>query len=207
MNLKIYLLIPILLSLNLSSCTIERLDEVKKAAEKEKFDPEEYAQNFWTEKLMKNLDSAVDASALFQEIKKDPEEARNKYALSLGMSSIYNYFIAGKGRIVSIDEDGVGITLNRDGLNADITIAIIDIFGNAVRDAAGLIDLNEFVNIQDFNDISIEINKIVTSKVIPPFKEKVRIGMIVKFVGCAEIMYEETDLNPMLIIPVYLEFL
>ena len=207
MNLKKYLLILILLSLHLSNCTIERLDEVKKAAEKEKFDPAEYAQNFWTEKLMKNLDSAVDASVLFQAIKKGPEEARNKYALSLGMSSIYNYFITGKGWIVSIDEDGIGIALSRDGLNADITIAIIDIFGNAVRDAAGLIDLNEFVNIQDFNDISIEINKIVTSKVIPPFKEKVRTGMNVKFVGCAEIMNEETDLSPLLIIPVYLEFL
>ena len=76
------------MSLNLYSCTIERLDEVRKAAEKEKFDPAEYAQTYWTDKLIKNLDEAVDASVLFQEIKKDPEEARNKYALSLGMSRI-----------------------------------------------------------------------------------------------------------------------
>ena len=84
-----------------------------------------------------------------------PKSARERYARSLGIGSVYCYFVRGKGQVVAIDESSVaelaGPTTRTNPMCPYSTGLI---FGNAIRDGSGLIDVNQFPNSQDFNRIS-----------------------------------------------------
>jgi predicted lipoprotein len=75
------------------------------------------------------------------------------------------------------------------------------LFGNAVRDATGLVEASDFPNSQHFNAVSQELNKIVESKVLPDVVKLVKIGRRLEFVGCAEVRSEKQDLRPLKMVP------
>jgi predicted lipoprotein len=181
------------------------LDAAKRERESATFDPKAFAEEFWNEKLMRSLDRAVEASTLLAAIEEDVKAARDRYARTWGIGSDYYYFIAGTGSVVSVDADFVSVCVAGNGSAIDISIATGNIFGNAIRNGTGLIDASARPNSQDLNNISLEINRIVETQVLPPFLERVGAGSRVRFVGCAEIADEDTDLRPMRIIPVVLE--
>jgi predicted lipoprotein len=85
-----------------------------------------------------------------------------------------------------------------------LSVALEYIFGNAVRDASGLIDVNDFSNTMDFNNISDEINKIIKERVVPPFKTNVAEGELVEFVGALELNRGNVNLDLIEMIPVKL---
>lgn len=78
-------------------------------------------------------------------------------------------------------------------------------FGNAVRDGTGLLNASDYSNLQDFNNISAELNKLVGARVLLKLRADEYIGATVKFVGCAEIDDETTDLHPLQVVPVQAE--
>jgi predicted lipoprotein len=187
------------------SCYFERLDKAKEQVERKAFDPAEYARNFWDNKLMKNLDRAVDAQTLLELLKTDIQQARDKYGRTLGISSVCCFLLSGKGIVISMNEEGVFISIKRPPFNPDIIIVTSYIFGNAIRDASGLVDADQFPNSRDFNNISEQINQIVTTRVVPPFLDKVRKETTVRFVGAAEVSEDEPQIHPLRVIPIWLE--
>jgi predicted lipoprotein len=200
--IPIVLILAVLLS---RSCYFERLDEAKEEAAKKSFDPAEYARDFWDNKLMKNLDRAVDAQTLLELLNTNIKQAKNKYGRTLGLSSVCCFLLSGQGEVVSMNEDGVFISIRTPQSDPDIIVATSFILGNAIRDASGFVDADQFPNSRDFNNISEEINKIVTTHVISPFLEKVEKGIKVKFVGAAEISEDEPKIRPLQVIPILLE--
>ena len=108
--------------------------------------------------------------------------------------------VKGRGLITSINENDVSVSA--DSGKQNITIATEYIFGNAVRDATGLININEFNNTMDFNNVSAEINKIIREKVLPSFKSNAKKGSRIKFVGAIELNKEHLDLSGIEVIPV-----
>jgi len=203
-----YKYVPVTLILALllwRSCHFERLDKAKEQAERKAFSPAEYAQDFWDNKLMKNLDQAVDAQTLLPLLHTDIKQARDKYGRTLGISSVCCFLLSGQGTVISMNEDGVSVSIKTPPSDPDIVIATSFIFGNAVRDASGLIGPDQFPNSRDFNTISEEINKIVTTQVIPPFLEKVKKAITLRFVGAAEISEDEPKIHPLYVIPILLE--
>lgn len=84
---------------------------------------------------------------------------------------------------------------------ADVVLESGNIFGNAARDGTGLVDVNRFANSQDFNAISSEINRRIEERVLPALREQAVVGATVRFVGCAEVVSEETDLRPLRVVP------
>jgi len=201
-----YILVILIFGLLVSrSCYFERLDKAKEQAESKAFDPAEYARDFWDNKLMKNLDRAVDAQTLLELLNTDVKRARDKYGRILGISSVCCFLLSGKGTVISMNEDGVFVSIKRPPSDPDIIIATSYIFGNAIRDASGLVDASQFPNSRDFNNISEQINKIVATHVIPPFLEKVDKGITVRFVGAAEVTEDEPEIRPLYVIPILLE--
>ncbi len=203
MNKK--LILPVMILLTILSCKIERLDKARTRDSQKEFSAADYAENFWQTILLNNLQKAVDAKLLVGEIEHNPAGAKKKYAHTLRNGSIYYYFIHGTGYILSIEEDMIRISLNPDGIEPDLAIMTSEIFGNAIRDGAGLLNINDFDKIQNFNDVSNEINKIVIDKVVPTFKNKLVPGDKIAFTGCAEVMDETLDLDPLLLVPVNVE--
>lgn len=201
-----YVPVILILALLLSrSCHFERLDKAREQVQAESFDPAAYARDFWDNKLMKNLDQAVDAQALLELLNTDIKQAKDKYGRTLGISSVCCFLLSGQGTVTSMNADGVFVSIRAPWSDPDIVIATSYIFGNAIRDASGLVDASQFPNSRDFNNISEEINKIVTTRVIPSFLERVDKGITARFVGAAQVSEDEPEIHPLYVIPVLLE--
>jgi predicted lipoprotein len=113
--------------------------------------------------------------------------------------------LQGEGKIVSISEEGVLVCLTTIKTNPEILIATDLIFGNTVRDASGLVDSDYFPDSMNYNKVSEEINKIVMSAVIPPFRNNAKEGLTVHFVGAAEIFESAPQISPLRVVPIKFE--
>jgi predicted lipoprotein len=175
------------------------------------FDASAYVEKLWNEQLPQAGERATDAATLLAAIKQDPKAARAKYGRGSEMASGYFYFVTGEGVVTDVTSDGVALVIGRPtgaaGAAAappkepDIVLEAGKVFGNAVRDGSGLVDVSRFANSQDFNAISSELNRRIEERVIPPLREKAKVGATVRFAGCAEIVSDDTDLHPMRIVP------
>lgn len=169
------------------------------------FDPAAFVDRFWTERLIPGTGGAVDAAELIAAVQQDRHNARQTYGRRMGLGGVYYYFVAGSGRVVSVDRNSVGLALRDDQQHVQVLLEAGPIFGNAVRDGTGLLDVNDFANSQDFNALSAEINRRIEQHVLPNLRHMASVGAQIRFVGCAEIMDEDTDLNPLRIVPFLVE--
>jgi predicted lipoprotein len=182
------------------------LDAAREQQDAETFDPRAFAERFWEDRLLQSLDRAVDAQVLLAAIAEDPAAARKRYGRTMGFGSrYYCYFLAGACRVVSVTGDTVGLAVGEEGRKTDLVIETSAVFGNAVRDGTGLIAASAFSNSQDFNAISLEINRLVETRVLAPFRRQAAAGVRVKLVGCAEVRDEKADLDPLRVVPIVAE--
>ena len=165
------------------------------------FEPVMFVEEFWREQLIPSATKAVEVSKLLAQIQQDRQSARATYGRSLGLSDTYFYFLSGTGRVVSVDENSVGLSIEDGTTHARVLLQTGIIFGNAVRDGTGLLDVNDFTNTQDFNAISTEINRRIEQDVLPTLRETATLGATIRFVGCAQIADEDADLNPLQVVP------
>lgn len=165
------------------------------------FDPVAFVDRFWSERLIPGATRAVGAAELLAAVQRDRQSARRAHGRSVGLGGVHCYFIAGSGRVVSVEKSCVGLSL-RDGQGqVEVSLETGNIFGNAVRDGTGLLNVNDFANSQDFNDVSSELNRRIEQQVLPALRQKAAVGVTVRFVGCAEITDEDADLSPLRIVP------
>jgi predicted lipoprotein len=102
----------------------------------------------------------------------------------VGMGAAY-YFVRGSGKVIARDRNTIRIAL--DGPNpAIVALRIGPIFGNAVRDGSGLLDVNQVPGLHEFNALAAELNKLVESQVLTGLREGADVGAVVTFAGCAE---------------------
>jgi len=184
-----------------NSIYFKPLDEVKKEALARVFDPKTYANDFWEYKLIPNLDQAIELDTLIKLLKTNPSFAFENYSNALGIGNIRFFLVSGIGKVKNVYEDHVVLDLNQENT---VRLATDYIFGNAIRDASGQININEFTNTMDFNNVSAEINHIVVNNVLPEFIIKVRVGDTVKFHGALELNQVHLQLDQIEIIPIYL---
>ena len=165
------------------------------------FEPNAFVEKFWDQRLIPAARGAVEARKLLEEIKQDHQATRDAHGRSLGLSDTYFYFLSGTGRVVSVEKSVVGLSIDDGSTQVQVLLETGLLFGNAVRDGTGLLDVNDFANSQDFNAISTEINRRIEIDVLPKLREKATLGSTVRFVGCAQISDEETDLSPLRVVP------
>jgi len=165
------------------------------------FNPADFASRFWNDRLIPSLAQAPNAATVLAAFRASPVAARVKFGRTVGVSSTTLLVIRGNGTIVTVDKKGVGVALERDAKGPDIVLATGLLFGNTVRDAAGLLDAGDFSDSRQFNEISTELNRIIETRVIPTLKEKSATGRQISFAGCAEIQDESEIIRPLTIIP------
>jgi predicted lipoprotein len=187
-----------------NSVYFRSLEEVTADTSSRKFNPTAYAANFWENDLMPNLHRAVEINYLIDMLLKDKEVAFDTYSNALGIGNIRYFMVRGQGRIASVAPYDVTLLVGNEANPKKLSVALEYIFGNAVRDASGLIDVNDFSNTMDFNNISDEINKIIKERVVPPFKTNVAEGELVEFVGALELNRGNVNLDLIEMIPVKL---
>jgi predicted lipoprotein len=173
------------------------LDVVRQQRQRERFNAARYARDFWDNHLFNVLDKAVDVTELIELFNRNMDEAIRKYGKAPGVSRTYAYLIKGNGKILTIAEEFLQVSIKEPQTNPDIKIMTgFYIPGNAVRDASGLIDVSEFTDTMKFNEISAEINKIVAKEVIRPFLDKKpKVGNTIRFFGATKVAEDAAEQN------------
>ncbi|GAB3947175.1 hypothetical protein GCM10028805_18940 [Spirosoma harenae] len=201
-SLKYSALVVLLAVVAYNSVYFKKLDERKATAVSgSTFDATAYAEKFWTEKLLPSAANATDLGTLTTLLKTDKEKAFDQ-SHALGIGNIRYFLIKGEGKITNISSDDVTVSLNS---GETIKLATEYIFGNAARDASGLINITDFDNTMDLNNVSSALNAIIRNKVVPPVKAGAKPGATVKFVGAIELNKEHLHLDNLEVIPITVE--
>jgi predicted lipoprotein len=199
--IKYGLAVIVVLFIAFNSVYFKKLSDVKASAVKQ-FDAAKYARNYLKTQLIPSAGNAPQADQLLAMLKTNPVNAFKTYAHGLDIGNIRFFMVQGHVVVSSVDENDVYV-LTRDKQN--IKIAIEYVFGNALRDAPGLININDFTNTMDLNNIAAEVDKIVRTEVLPPFKSVVKKGDTISFAGAFELNQEHINLNNIEVIPVTLK--
>ena len=180
--------------------------EKRQAADADKaFDIERYVKDFW-DKLSNTMDEAADAKQLLELLRLDVHRAIEEYSTKTGhVASTHFFLLQGEGKIVSVSADGVLVSLAGTEAAGEILVATNLIFGNAVRDASGLVDSDDFEESMDYNKVSEHINDIIMNEVIAPFRDRATEGATLRFIGAAEIFEGDPQISPLQIVPIRLE--
>lgn len=203
--LKYIVVAVIIIAVGYNAVYFKKLDEAKASRLNKEFNAAQYAQIFWNNKLMPNLNKAIDITQLTTLLSKDATKTFDTYSHALGIGNLRYFLVKGKGVAESINEDDVVLLIKSDSGKQSVILATEYVFGNEVRDATGLIDINEFNNMMDFNNVSAELNGIIRQRVLPSFRSVLKKGNTVAFVGAVEFNQEHLKLDGMEIIPVSLE--
>ena len=173
-----------------------------KAAANKQFNAAAYAGNYLDTKLNPSVNTLTGVDSLVNNIKTAQASAFSTYGHALDIGNIRYFMTKGGGVVTNIDESDVCV-LTPGKLT--IKIATEYIFGNALRDAAGIIKVNDFSNTADLNNISSEINKIIRTTVLPEFKKGVKKGDKIFFAGAFELNSAHVNLENIEVIPFQLK--
>ena len=188
------------------SVYVKKLSDMKVATD-EKFDAVAFSKRLWEEKLPARLSNAVELEAFIKTAQINPVDAFSKYTNALGIGNYRYALIKVEGLITDINEDDIMLQVKLGDSLMTTQLATEFIYGNAIRDASGLVDVKDFPNTMDLNNISEELNKMVRKTVLPPFKAVVRKGDKVIVTGAIEIHKEHIKWNELEIIPVHLQII
>jgi predicted lipoprotein len=180
---------------------IVSLRQARQQEQSAAFDTTAFARNFWDHKLLPAADQATDLGELLATLAADPAAARKKFGRAPGFTTQTYFFVKGSGRVIAVEKGAVRVTPDGDGHPPTVELSTGLLFGNAVRDASGLLNASDFPNSQDFNAISSELNHIVETDVVPDLRRQAAAGRAIQFAGCVE-LEEETNPDTLTVVPV-----
>lgn len=182
-----------------NSIYIKKLSDVQKAAPK-KFDATAYAKKLWKEELRAKLDSAISISDLKKAIEKNAEETFKKYTNALAIGNYRYALVKGRAVVDSVNQDNILITIQATPSFQALLITEF-VYGNTLRDASRLVDLKEFPNTSDLNQVSEALNKIIRETVVPSFKPLLKPGSKIEFAGAIQLNKEHIHFDNLEIVP------
>ena len=154
------------------------------------------ADRFWDEQLP--TARATDVAIVLAALQKDPKAAIQTYARTVGLGAAY-FFVSGEGRVIARERNSVRLAVGAGADAPEVELQTGPVFGNTVRDGTGLLDVNRFSSLQDFNALAGELNERIESRVLPILRDRAQPGTRVGFSGCAEAV-EPTPGQPLLVI-------
>ncbi|SMC87243.1 DUF2291 domain-containing protein [Pedobacter nyackensis] len=205
--LKYLLALIAFLFIGYHSVYFKKLTEVSARTSTEKINISQYTRTFWNKKLLPSLNKALSLNELIALLKTDPEKAFSTYGKALGIGDLKYFMVKGVGKVMKVNENEVALLSTATTENLVVNIATEYVYGNAVRDASGLINTNDFDNTSDFNEISAGINQIIRDEVLPDFKKRIASGDRIEFVGAIELNKKFLNLSDIEITPVQLKIL
>jgi predicted lipoprotein len=195
--IKYLVLVIIIGLLAYKSVFFKKLSEVQ-AKEPAAFNAVPFAQQLWETKLPARLDSALTLDALQAALKTNEAQAFEKYFSAMSIGNIRYTLVKITGKVLSVNEDDVTVLVG----DKTVKIETEYVYGNAIRDASRLVNIKDFVNTTDLNNISEELNKKVRTTVLPAFKGTVKKADSISCTGAIELNQAHYTLDELEIIPV-----
>ncbi|MBC6998042.1 DUF2291 family protein [Cytophaga sp. FL35] len=197
---KKILLTLVVLILAYFSVEIRPMDAVDIA--NKDFDATNYAKNFVYNVLPTSFEKAVPLQELVAQLKTDEEVAFDKWSNAIAVGNIGYFMVRMSGSVKEITEDEVVLVTSE---NINVRLQTEFVYGNAIRDASGLVDNKKFQNTSDLNAIANAVNNIIRQEILPPFKSKVKLGDSVLVIGAVEMNRKFPPLNDFEVQPVQLQ--
>lgn len=151
------------------------------------FDFNAYADSLYYKGILTKT-KPIALQTLTSEILHNKEETFKKYGNRLGIGNSAFFMVETKGKITSIEDGEIKINTAKNG---EISIDSKYIFGNAIRDASGLVKLTDFKTNADFNKVSEALNTIIREKALPPTVQKLKIGEEIAVMGALKLSKKE----------------
>ena len=202
--IKYALITATFLLVGYNSIEIKPLDKVKKGTSG-KFDAAAYARDFLRKTMPTAFNKATPILDLVSLLNTDKDKTFNDLSHAVSIGNVRYFLVKGEGVISKINEDDVVLLVKNADKTITVRIATEFIYGNAVRDAAGLFDIKKFTSNTDINNVAGEINKIIRTEVVPPFKQKIKIGDTVQFIGAVEMNQEHPQTDNLEVLPIELK--
>lgn len=151
------------------------------------FDAPAFAATFWTERLQPAiLTEGTDLATLVRDLRADPAAARATHARTVGIGGRAYYLVRGSGRVV--DRERSALLIEPEGTpGARVALRTGPVFGNTVRDASGLLEVNEFPGLTEFNALAAALNTLVEEHVLPALAADLPENATLAFSGAVEV--------------------
>lgn len=202
--IKSILLIVVVALLAYKSVYIQKLSDRKNNAVTN-FNAAEFSKKLWDEKLPVKTDSAVDLIFLMDAVNKNKDAAFNSYTNALAIGNYRYALVKLNATVNDVKEDEVMLSAAVADSVLKVQLATEFVYGNAVRDASGLVQVKDFPNTSDLNGISEELNKIIRATVVPSIKSKIKKGDKINIVGAIELNKEHIHWQNLELLPVRIQ--
>jgi len=200
-SIRYVLLVALALIVCYNSVYFKKLDEVKAEAGKT-FDAAGYASTYFYKELPAETAKAPDIDKLIPLLKTDTANTFKTYGHALAIGTVRYFLVKGIGTVSNIDDNG--LTVSTIAGNS-IILGTSYVYGNAVRDASGLVDVNKFSNTMDLNNISAEVDKIIRNKVLPGVMPQIKKGSRIEFTGAIALNQAHLQLTGIEVTPISLK--
>ncbi len=158
------------------------------------------ATRFWTTSLTSQQVHPTDWRVLINALREDPVLASRRYGRRPGIGGPWFYFLSGEARIVAIDPRGLWLGAPDLG-DQRVLLQTGLIFGSALRDATGLLRLEDFSSF-DFNELGSHLNRLSEAQVGSVLRRDARVGNQLEFVAAGRLDTVGGDGRTLLLAPI-----
>ena len=158
------------------------------------------ATEFWNNRLAVSAVPPTEARVLLDALNRDPAAAGHLYGRRPGIGGPLFYFVSGEARVESTDHTGVWLD---PGVPGPIRIVLQTgpIFGSALRDATGLLNLDDFSSFQ-FNELGAQLNRLAETHGEPPLRNGAKVGSVVQFLAAGQLRQTPGDVPTLKLVPI-----
>lgn len=189
--------IVILLALGYNSIYFRKLSEVR-SPKQSSFDFKTFADSLYYRGSIRAT-NGLELSQLLALVQSNPDSAFKTYGNRLGIGNSAYFMVKGEGKVTEKQTDGLKVI--SDG-NHTFFVDTKYIFGNAIRDASGLVKLTDFKTNADFNKVSEALNTIIREKAIPNELKSITVGDKIVVNGAIKLNKQQDNTLPISILPV-----
>lgn len=184
--IKTGLFVAIIGFLAYNSVYFKKLSDIKNQ-KSSTFDFNAYADSLYYKGIM-TQSKPIALNALVSQIKSNQENTFKTYGNRLGIGSSAFFMVETKGKVASIEDGKIKINTAENGI---ISIDTKYIFGNAIRDASGLVKLTDFKTNAEFNKVSEALNTLIREKALPSTIQKLKVGDDISVSGALKLSKKE----------------
>ena len=144
-----------------------------------------FAQRFWVDKLSRPATASIDVREIAKLLDDPGAAASVNYGHRTGIGGKPYFLVSGQGSVVAIDSMGIWMSVDHPA-QRELLLPTGPIFGDALRDATGLLHLDDFTS-SDFNALNLELNRRAESVVHRLLQSPLQPGTRVGFLAAAAI--------------------
>lgn len=164
------------------------------------FDFKAYAESLYYKEILVK-DNSIEISQLISNLRNNPDSTFKKYGNRLGIGETAYFMINAKGKLAEkTNEELKLVTYN----GYSVTIDTKYIFGNAIRDASGMVKLTDFKTNADFNKVSEVLNAIIREKAIPQNLEGIQKGDFINLRGALKLSKGKNEFENLMVLPIHI---